>query len=263
MESEDLTLHEGDQCIVEGDRCLEFGRVTQEVQDMDSGVGNDLPRILRRATLQDQAQAKESHVRSNMAAETCRKKAETHELKMRFVSVRFSFDRSRLLVTFTADDRVDFRELVKELVGELRTRVEMRQIGVRDEAGMVGGLGPCGRRMCCCSWLEKFESVNVRMAKEQHLSLNPGAISGMCGRLKCCLRYEVDCYRELNQAVPGQGARVICADGEGQVLDRDLLRQRLKIQLDDERIVVYPASEVEVRWTRKHGGHRGRRETTS
>jgi cell fate regulator YaaT (PSP1 superfamily) len=173
-------------------------------------------------------------------------KVEKLGLDMRVVRARYSFDRAVLHVTFTAEERIDYSALVQELGAELRTRIEMNQIGVRDEAGMIGGMGPCGRKLCCCSFLHRFESINVRMAKAQRVSLNPGAISGMCGRLKCCLRYEFETYRELGRNLPHDGALVQGPDGKGQVIDKDVLRQRLKVRLEDERILDYDVNEIQV-----------------
>lgn len=248
----DLAIHEGDECIIEVDKVLEFGRVTSfEDGAADSFAEKNLPKVIRRATLQDQAKAKESALMSKMAMETCAVKAEKHELEIRLVGVRYSFDRSVLVILFAAEERVDFREMVKEISDELRTHVEMKQIGIRDEAGIIGGLGPCGRNLCCCTWLHTFESINVKMAKIQRLSLNPGAISGMCGRLKCCLLYEYENYRELGRLLPHDGAAVKCPDGKGYVIDKDILAQRVRVRLDDERVLEYGADDVETMWSGK------------
>lgn len=245
----DLAIHEGDQCIVEADKVLEFGRVARlEDAVSDSSGARNLPSVVRRATLQDQTKVNESALMSKMALESCSAKVEKYELKMRLIRVRYSFDRSVLMVLFSAEERVDFREMVKELIGELRTCVEMKQIGVRDEAGITGGLGPCGRRLCCCTWLHNFESINVKMAKTQRLSLNPGTIGGMCGRLKCCLRYEYETYRELNRRLPRDGATVRCPGGKGYVIDKNILAERVRIRLDDERVLEYDADNVETVW---------------
>ena len=248
----ELAIHDGDFCIVETDNVQDFGKVV-DLQENESGSvdGGKLPRVLRCATLQDQAKATENALMGKMAMETCQAKAEKYEMKVRLIRVRYSFDRLVLTVLFQAEDRVDYREMVKELAGELVTRIEMKQIGVRDVAGMVGGLGPCGRRLCCASWLRSFESVNVKMAKMQRLSLNPGAISGMCGRLKCCLRYEYDSYEELARGLPREGLRVQCPDGKGCVIDRDILAQRVKVRLNDDRVLEYDVNQVRRTWIGK------------
>jgi cell fate regulator YaaT (PSP1 superfamily) len=179
-----------------------------------------------------------------MAVDTVAAGVEKHKLEMRLIRVRYSFDRALLRVTFSAEGRVDFRELIKDLAAELQTRIDMRQIGVRDEAGILGGVASCGRRLCCCTWLRNFEPVNVKMAKIQRLSLNPGAISGMCGRLKCCLRYENDLYKELSRHVPPEGCTVQCPDGNGRVVGCDVLRQQVQVRLEDERTVTCGVDEV-------------------
>jgi cell fate regulator YaaT (PSP1 superfamily) len=229
----DVAIHESDQCVIDMQGVLEYGSVVQ-IEDAPGDVEHEsrLPRVVRQATLQDQAKANDNAVRGRIALETCVEKAAKFDLDIRLVRVHFSFDRSLLTVLFASEERVDFRDMIKELSQELHTRVEMHQIGVRDEAGIIGGLGPCGRELCCRLWLRHFESVNVKMAKIQRISLNPGAISGMCGRLKCCLRYECDQYQELAQNLPRHGSRVECAQGEGTVIDSDVLRQRVRVRLD-------------------------------
>lgn len=240
-----LAIHVGDQCIVEADNVLEAGRVVElEELDLQDSADKRSARVIRCATLQDQAKAKDNALRSRMAQDSCLAKVEKFGLEMRLGRVRYSFDRKVLMVLFTAENRVDFREMVKELAGELHTRVEMKQIGVRDEAGHIGGMGPCGRAMCCCSWLHRFESINVKMAKAQGLSLNPVTISGMCGRLKCCLRYEYDQYRELGRKLPREGATVEGPEGEGKVIGRDVLTQRVRVRMEQDRIVELDADDI-------------------
>lgn len=243
----ELVLHEGAQCVFEAEKILDFGQVAvrgEETVDPAKAVG--MGRVVRRATLQDQAKANENALMSRMALKTCTENAQKHNLPMRLVRVRYSFDRAVLLVLFVAEERIDFREMVKELAAEFRTRVEMRQIGVRDEAGIIGGLGVCGRTLCCCSWLHHFASINVKMAKCQRVSLNPGAMGGMCGRLKCCLRFEYDGYREVSRILPNDGDLVQCPDGKGRVVDKNVLAQRVRVRLDDERMFEYRADEVHV-----------------
>ena len=240
----ELALHEGDLCIVEQERHLEFGRIgklatiTGEIPTVKKA-----PTVLRRATLQDQSKANENKLMSKMARESCEKAASKHEIKMRLVRVRYSFDRDVLHVLFTCDDKTDTHEVVKDLAAELRTRVEMKQIGVRDEAGIIGGIGPCGRTLCC-KWLRRFASINVRMAKTQGLSLNPSAIGGNCGRLKCCLNYEFEHYKELGRGLPRQGAQVECPDGMGIVLEANILAQRIRVRVDDKGVHEYSANDV-------------------
>jgi cell fate regulator YaaT (PSP1 superfamily) len=253
----EMSLHEGDQCIIEMERLLEFGHVAgvDEEGSAQPREGN-VPRVLRRATLQDQAKSNENILMNKMAMKTCVAKAEKYTLAMRMIKVRYSFDRSVLMVLFAADDRIDFREMIKELAGELHTRVEMKQIGVRDEAGIVGGMGSCGRMLCCCSWLHHFESINVKMAKAQRLSLNPAAMSGMCGRLKCCMRYEYECYREMGKHLPRDGERVRCPCADGVVIDTNVLAQKVKVRLDDQRVVEYGVDELQMNSSRGHDASR-------
>ncbi|MCK5850163.1 MAG: stage 0 sporulation protein [Kiritimatiellae bacterium] len=241
----DLSIHVGDQCVVEADKTLEFGKVS-ELDQGDASASSEKggAKVLRCATLQDQAKAGENGLMNKMAMDTCLARAKKYGLEMRLGRVRYSFDRKVLMVLFTAEKRVDFREMVKELAGELHTRIEMKQIGVRDEAGHIGGIGPCGRSMCCCSWLHKFDSINVKMAKTQGLSLNPSTISGMCGRLKCCLRFENDQYKEMARSLPREGSMVECSDGCGRVIGRDILRQRVKVCLEKDQIMDYDASDL-------------------
>ena len=242
-----VAIHEGDRCIYDTGAVLETGRIVAiaaaGAEPVKSGT---LPRILRCETLQDQAKSRENELMGRMAMDNCRAVSTQLALPMRLVRVRYSFDRKLMLVLFAAEDRVDFRELVKRLSSDLHCRVEMRQIGVRDEAALIGGLGPCGRVQCCCSWLRKFDSVNVRMARVQRLSLNPGAISGMCGRLKCCLRYEHDHYRDSLHGMPREGSMVETPDGTGKVIDLVTLSRRVRVRLEDGRVVVYDVDDLRI-----------------
>ncbi len=234
---EGLSVHMGDQCVVSVDRLLEIGRVERLDPNPPPASGGFVPVVKRCATLQDLARADENQLMTKMAMDACVKCVEELGLDMRLINVRYSFDRHRLTVQFSAEQRVDFREMIKRLASQLNTRVEMRQLGVRDEAGIIGGLGPCGRRLCCCSWLKHFESINVKMAKAQRLTLTPGAINGMCGRLKCCLRYEYEAYKDLGRRLPREGAVIECAEGRGQVISKNILAQRVRVRLEDERTI--------------------------
>lgn len=241
---EGLAIHVGDLCILEEDGVQEYGSVL--------GLGplgarddkSSMPTLLRQATLRDMSKENENELRSKIVVENCTKAAERYGLEMRLVDVRLSFDGRVLSVLFSADGRIDFRDMVRDLAQELSVRIRMKQIGVRDEAGIIGGFGPCGRRMCCCTWLKTFDSINVRMAKTQRISMNPNTISGMCGRLKCCLRYENDQYAECDRHLPRDGAKVVCPEGDGVVIDKDIMRQRLRIKLNDQRVVECDAAEV-------------------
>ena len=245
----EVAIHPGDLCIVGRGDIQEYGRVLKiEEKDAAAPGGRDVPRLLRRATLQDQSKAEENLLHRKMAMKTCARIAERMGLKVRLVRGHYSFDRSMLMVEFTSEERLDLRELARQISEELHARVELKQLGVRDEAGIIGGLGPCGRELCCSSWIKRFASINVKMAKTQGLSLNPAAIGGCCGRLKCCLGYEYEVYRDLAKRVPAKGARVQCPDGKGCVRDRNLLGQEVRVCLDDERIMQYRADEVRELW---------------
>jgi len=245
VSSGDLAIHPGDLCVVESHRIPEFGKIVQLVSHEGSPPAKGtVPVILRRATLQDQAKARENTLTGKMTAKTVRKRVEEQKLPVHIVQVRYSFDRSVLHITFTAEDRVDTTEMARVLGGELHTRIEMRSMGIRDAARLAGGMGVCGRSLCCKTWLKGFEVVSVKMAKAQRLALNPGSISGMCGRLKCCLKYEFDNYKKLGDNLPRDNAPVRCPDGCGCVWDKDILGQRLKVRLEDGRILDYPAGEV-------------------
>jgi len=244
----DLAIHPGDQCVVKVDGVLEFGKIAGLEDDPgDRAASEKQPMVLRRATLQDQAKASESAILSGMARDTCAEIAKKHDMTIRLVRVRYSFERQVLMVLFAAEERIDCREYAKDVSAEIRARVDIRQIGVRDEAAIKGGMGPCGRVMCCCSWLHDFASINVRMAKAQRLSLNPSTISGMCGRLKCCLRYEFDCYRQMGSKVPREGTLVECGHGCGRVVDRDILRQRVRVRMEEGPVKVFAVDDVTVR----------------
>ena len=242
----ELAIHPGDQCIIEVDRIQEFGRALclNEVDD-DPAKASQLPRVLRCATLQDQAEAKDIALHGRLAVGQCQAVAEKMALRIRLVKVRYSFDHKVLIVVFASRDRIDFRSMAGELAGTFGCRVELKQIGVRDEAGIIGGLGICGRPLCCSTWITHFRPVNVRMARTQNCSVNPTAISGMCGRLKCCLRYEYEQYREMLPMVPQEGSVVRCPGGEeGLVIGCDILGLRVKVRLPDDRVAQYPASDV-------------------
>lgn len=241
-----VAVHAHDRCIFDTGQVLDIGEITaiSNPECECAARTSSWPRVVRCVTLQDQAKARENDLLGKMAMDSCRAVATELKLSMRLVRVRYTFDRKMLLVLFAADDRVDFRELVKSLSRDLHCRVEMRQIGVRDEAALIGGLGPCGRVQCCTAWLKNFESVNVRMARVQRLSLNPGAISGMCGRLKCCLRYEHEQYQEALRGLPREGTLVETPDGGGKVIDVVTLARRVRVRLEGERVMEYDVDDL-------------------
>lgn len=223
----------GVNVVVETARGIELGEVAMEVKELpEDKVVAPLKPVLRLATPEDEKKAAENAAKEKEAFHTCEKKILDHGLEMKLVDVEFAFDGSKILFYFTADGRVDFRELVKDLASVFRTRIELRQIGVRDEAKMLGGLGICGQPFCCSTFLGEFAPVSIKMAKEQGLSLNPTKISGTCGRLMCCLKYEQPAYEDLLRRTPKVGAIVDTRDGRGIVVSVNLLRGLLSVRLD-------------------------------
>ena len=243
-----LGLQKDDPVIVETARGLEYGHVViPERQMEDAEVVTPLKPVLRKATEKDTAKVAENEAKEAEALRVCTQKIETHKLDMNLVSVEYTFDVSKIIFYFTAEGRVDFRELVKDLAGIFRTRIELRQIGVRDEAKMLGGIGCCGRSLCCSTFLGDFEPVSIRMAKEQNLSLNPAKISGICGRLMCCLKYESNLYGGpacRKQSMPKPGARVIAPDGEGNVVAVDAGHKTVSVKRNDGSVSKLPLNEV-------------------
>jgi cell fate regulator YaaT (PSP1 superfamily) len=225
----------GSRAIVETARGVECGDVVMGNTSVeDDSIVKPLKAVMRAATDEDTARVEENARKEKEAFRICLKKIEEHGLKMKLIDAEYTFDNNKVLFYFTADGRVDFRELVKDLASVFRTRIELRQIGVRDEAKMLGGLGICGKPFCCSTFLGDFQPVSIKMAKEQNLSLNPTKISGTCGRLMCCLKYEQEAYEDLIRRTPRQGACVETADGKGIVQEANLLTGVLKIRLDSD-----------------------------
>lgn len=223
----------GDGLIVETARGLEYGTCVMEPSDVsDSSIVPPLKSVIRVATPEDMATLKSNQEKQVRAMEICKKKVQDHCLEMRIIDVEYTFDSGKILFYFTAEGRIDFRDLVKDLASVFRTRIELRQIGVRDEAKMLGGLGICGKPFCCATFLDEFQPVSIKMAKEQSLSLNPVKISGTCGRLMCCLKYEQDTYDELLAETPPVDSRVKTPLGNGVVTEVNLLQGELKVRLD-------------------------------
>ena len=243
-------LRLGDRVIVEtarGVECGEVSLVNREIEE--SEAPQPLKKLIRVATREDLDRLAENAAKEKSAFQICCRKIEAHKLEMKLVNVEYTFDHSKILFYFTADGRVDFRELVKDLAAVFRTRIELRQIGVRDEAKMVGGLGICGRPFCCSTFLNGFQPVSIKMAKEQGLSLNPVKISGTCGRLMCCLKYEQEAYLDLLRTTPKVNAVVSTPDGKGVVIDQNLLTGKLTVRLDknpDAAPGVYKVKDVRV-----------------
>lgn len=222
----------GDDVIVETARGIEYGNVTMGETEIDeSSLVAPLKNIVRKATEEDTQHHKENLAKKEKAMKICHGKIIAHGLEMKLIDAEYTFDNSKVVFYFTADGRVDFRELVKDLASVFRMRIELRQIGVRDEAKMIGGVGNCGRGLCCNTWLSDFEPVSIKMAKLQNLSLNPTKISGICGRLMCCLKYENDLYVEMKKGMPNVGERVRTPDGPGIVTDVNILENLIKCRL--------------------------------
>ena len=233
FDPDSMKFKKGDKAIVETARGVECGEVAMENREVpEEEIVKPLKRIIRAATEADLKIVAENREKEKKAFDICEQKIRAHKLEMKLVDVEYTFDSSKILFYFTADGRVDFRELVKDLAGVFRTRIELRQIGVRDESKMIGGFGICGRPFCCSSFLGDFQPVSIKMAKEQGLSLNPTKISGTCGRLMCCLKYEQEAYEHLLRHTPKIGAIVETREGRGTVLDNNLLTGMLTIRLD-------------------------------
>lgn len=232
FDPDELQVEKGTNVIVETARGMEFGTVTSGIKEVpESEIVQPLKKIVRIADENDLAQHKENVRKKQRAIELCQEKVNKHNLQMKLIDVEYTFDNSKVIFYFTADGRVDFRELVKDLAGVFKMRIELRQIGVRDEAKMVGGIGTCGKGLCCHTWLPEFEPVSIKMAKVQNLSLNPTKISGICGRLMCCLKYENDIYYELRKGMPEPGERIKTSDGIGVVVESNILENKIKVRL--------------------------------
>ncbi len=249
-------IKKGDNVIVETARGIEFGTVVSGIREVEEEkVIQPLKPVIRIATDRDREQEQSNKAKEKEAFKICLEKIQKHKLDMKLIDAEYTFDNNKVLFYFTADGRIDFRELVKDLAAIFKTRIELRQIGVRDETKIMGGIGICGRPLCCKTYLSDFLPVSIKMAKEQNLSLNPTKISGVCGRLMCCLKHEEDTYEELNRKLPGIGDYVTCEDGaKGEVQSVNVLRQLVKVLVDvndEKEIREYEVSKL--RFKRKHG----------
>lgn len=232
FDPDEIDVKKGQNVIVETARGVEFGEVVVGSKNItEEEIISPLKKVLRVATLEDEIINKENKEKEEKAFEICLEKIEEHGLEMKLIDVEYTFDNNKVIFYFTADGRVDFRELVKDLASVFRTRIELRQIGVRDEAKMIGGIGPCGVSLCCSTWLGEFEPVSIKMAKEQNLSLNPTKISGICGRLMCCLRYEHMSYTELRKGLANPGEKILTSEGPAIVIDNNVLLESVKVRL--------------------------------
>ncbi|MFD0051747.1 stage 0 sporulation family protein [Actinomycetes bacterium NPDC127524] len=242
----ELAIPKDEFVIVETVRGVEFGKVvTARKQVDDNDVVLPLKKVLRIADAKDRLIVEENKSAASEAYGTCCQKVEEHKLDMKLVDVEYTFDRNKVVFYFTADGRIDFRDLVKDLAAIFRTRIELRQIGVRDEAKMLGGIGPCGRMLCCSTFLGDFEPVSIKMAKDQNLSLNPTKISGLCGRLMCCLKYENDEYESAKEMLPDLGEIIKTPHGKGKVVGLNILERVLQIEfVEQERVLEYTLDEI-------------------
>lgn len=256
FDPKDLSISRGDQVIVETARGVEMGTVLTGPKEVkEEEVVSPLKPVQRIATEEDQKRAKRNKEKEKEALKICEEKIKKHKLEMKLVDAEYTFDNNKLLFYFTADGRIDFRELVKDLAAVFRTRIELRQIGVRDETKMMGGIGICGRELCCKTFLSDFAPVSIKMAKEQNLSLNPTKISGLCGRLMCCLKNEQETYEYLNSRLPGIGDTVTTPEGiKGVVQNVNVLRQQVKVlveQGDMKEVQEYKVKELRFRPRKK------------
>jgi len=260
----ELTLHTGDFVIAETARGIEFGEVACEPREVpDSELVAPLKKVVRIATGEDLEREASNREREKEACEVCQAKISAHGLPMKLLSAEASFDGSQMTFYFTSENRVDFRDLVKDVASALKTRVQLHQIGVRDEAKLLGGFGTCGRPLCCATFLSSFEPVSMKMAKDQSLFLNPAKFSGVCGKLMCCLRYEHDFYKEAREKLPAVGAVITSSRGTGKVVDVNVISGALSIKTEEGLVIDVPVSDVNLEGCcRKHGHGCPMRETT-
>lgn len=246
----ELNIEKGSYVIVETARGIEFGECVVGIKEIkEEEIVSPLKNVIRIADEKDINKHKENKNKEEKALEICLKKIQEHKLDMKLIDVEYTFDNNKVIFYFTADGRVDFRELVKDLATIFKTRIELRQIGVRDEAKMIGGLGPCGRSMCCSTFLGDFASVSIKMAKEQNLSLNPTKISGICGRLMCCLNYEQSTYEDIRKRLPKVGAIVKTEEGTGPVVGNSIVKEIVKVKLkkgDEEVVEEFKITDIEL-----------------
>ncbi|MBY0095498.1 PSP1 domain-containing protein [Mesobacillus maritimus] len=242
----ELDIQKDDFVIVETVRGVEFGRVVVAKKQVgENDVVLPLKKVVRIADQKDRIIVEENKAAAKEAYEVCGQKVNEHQLDMKLVDVEYTFDRNKVIFYFTADGRVDFRELVKDLAAIFRTRIELRQIGVRDEAKMLGGVGPCGRMLCCSTFLGDFDPVSIKMAKDQNLSLNPTKISGLCGRLMCCLKYENDNYESAKELLPDLGEFIETPNGRGKVVGLNILQHVMQVEFPKEgKVLEYTLDEV-------------------
>lgn len=268
FDPEEMQYKQGQHVIVETARGVEYGEVVAPNKEIDDKeIIHPLKKVMRLATLEDEEIVKQNKVKEKEAFFTCKQKIIKHNLNMKLIDVEYTFDGNKVLFYFTSDERVDFRELVKDLASIFRTRIELRQIGVRDETKMCGGIGICGRGLCCNKFLSDFQPVSIKMAKDQSLSLNPIKISGICGRLMCCLKYEEDCYVEIRDRLPEVGETVLTPEGKGEVLSVYVLREQVRVAVkkkdkDEKEALMFSSSDIKLISRKKKcgGGCCGRKQ---
>lgn len=275
FDPDNFELKIGDNVIVETARGMEFGTVAMEPSEVcEKEIVAPLKKIVRIADGDDYKRHLENVKKKEKAMRLCQEKVDKHGLVMKLIDVEYTFDNSKIIFYFTADGRVDFRELVKDLAAVFKMRIELRQIGVRDEAKMMGGIGSCGRALCCHSWLSDFEPVSIKMAKVQNLSLNPAKISGICGRLMCCLKYENDIYMELRRGIPDIGEKIKTPDGMARVVETNVLENKIRVRLfmekdknDDgeEKLTpdIYTYKKEEIKRVERHKERRDKKESAN
>ncbi|MFH1096196.1 MAG: stage 0 sporulation family protein [Candidatus Desantisbacteria bacterium] len=237
-----IGLKKGDVCVVESERCLDIGTVVQNITNIENET-TPYSKVIRMATEEDRETVEKNDKKESIAYHTCVKKITDKDLNMKLVAVRYTFDSTKIIFYFTAEGRIDFRELVKELAHHFKARIELHQIGVRDEAKVFGGFSWCGRELCCGTFLKEFNSVTIKMAKEQNLILTPSKISGACGRLMCCLGYEHKNYAAVKRCVPREGSRIKIGEQQGTIMEVNVVKEQVKIKFSDDRIVWMPIKE--------------------
>ena len=245
FKTEPNLVEPGDWCIIQMDNNLDYGKVL-EIEQIKEGDIPETFNVIRKCTKEDLQVISQNLKDVQVQIPLCQEEITKLELNMKLIIAEYSFDKSKIIFHFSAEDRVDFRQLVRELARKFHIRIELHQIGIRDETKIIGGIGCCGRRVCCSSWIHNFSAVNIRMAKLQIIQLHPAKLTGVCGRLKCCLNYEYKQYRELEQNLPKKGQRIRTEAGTGDVLDTNILLQTVIVRMDDESIVTLPASQLTV-----------------
>ena len=238
FDASDVSVNEGSTVIVETEKGLQYGRVVREIAESEISKDIDYKKVIRLTTKADYKKYMSNLKDADRALIKCNELIEQYGLDMHIIDASYTFDREQLIFRFLADDRVDFRQLAKDLGSIFKTRIELRQVGIRDKAKEIGGIGPCGRKLCCNNFLSEFDSVSINMAKNQNLSLNPTKINGVCGRLLCCLKYENDNYNEYKKGLPDVGTRVKIDEGDGKVISVDVFKKKYRVLLSETNEII-------------------------